>query len=284
VTGLILLSPYFGCNVLAARNRAGATALIISPKQIAQFLTLVALLLGAISFAGQFAKHVLGYDSLLGLISLFNVESEGNLPTWFSAALLLICAQLLAVIAYAKQLAQARYRGHWLGLAVSFLYLSIDELARLHERLNGVVEAGLGITPQGFLLSPWVVAGGIVIVIFGLAYVGFLRGLPAKIRRLFLLSGSVYVGGALILETISMKLWDQFGQTSILYKLVTTAEESCEMLGAILFIYTLLTYISLYLPPIHVQVSQPQYRKAAASDPLTLNKNLYNDSLTRGPD
>jgi len=249
-----------------------ATPILISPKRIAQFLTLFALLLSTISFAGQFAKQVLGYDSLFGLIGLFNVESEGNVPTWFSAALLLICAQLLAVIAYAKQLTQARYRAHWLGLAVSFLYLSIDELARLHERLNGVVEAGLGITPQGFLLSPWVVAGGMVVVLFGLAYLGFLRGLPVKMRRLFLLSGTVYVGGALILETMSMKLWDQLGQTSMLYKLVTTAEETCEMLGAILFIYTLLTYISLYLPPIHVQTNQPQYREVAVSDPTTIQK------------
>lgn len=261
-----------------------ATPILILPKRIAQLLTSVALLLGVISFAGQFAEHVLGYDNPLGLIGLFNVESEGNLPTWFSAALLLICAQLLAVIAYAKQLNQACYRVHWLGLALSFLYLSIDESARLHERLNGVVEVGLDITPRGFLLSPWVVAGGIVVVMFGLAYIGFLRGLPIKIRRLFLLSGSVYVGGALILETISMKLWDQFGQTSMLYKLVTTAEEMCEMLGAILLIYTLLTYISLYLPPIRIRTLRNQYRQAAASGPSTLNKNLYNDSLSCSPD
>lgn len=230
---------------------------IVSPKRIAQFLTLIALLLGVISFSGQVARHVLGFDNLFGL-GLFNVESEGNIPTWFSSALLLTCAQLLAVITYAKRLARARYWVHWLGLALSFFYLSIDELARLHERLNGVVEAGLGITPQGFLLSPWVVAGGIVVVLFGLAYVGFLRGLPAKMRRLFLLSGSLYVGGALILETISMKLWDQFGQNTVPYKLATTAEEMCEMMGAIVFIYSLLTYISLYLQPIQLQKIKPQ--------------------------
>jgi hypothetical protein len=244
---------------------------IVSPKSIARYLTLIALLLGIVSFCGQFAKHVLGFESLFGL-GLFNVESEGNIPTWFSSALLLTCAQLLAVIAYAKRLAGARYRFHWFGLALSFLYLSIDELARLHERLNGVVEAGLGITPQGFLLSPWVVAGGIVVVIFGLAYIGFLRSLSVKIRCLFLLSVSLYVGGALVLEAISMKLWDQFGQNTVPYKLMTTAEEMCEMLGAIVFIYTLLTYIGLYLQPIHLQEIKPRLGKSASSNTLRTSK------------
>jgi len=65
-------------------------ALAVSPELITRTLILITLTLSGIGFTGHWIKYGLGHGRLLGLIPLFDVNSELNVPSCYSAALLLV--------------------------------------------------------------------------------------------------------------------------------------------------------------------------------------------------
>lgn len=167
------------------------------------------------------------------LVGLFSLSYEGNLPTWYSSALLLVCAVTLGFIAPGAPPGEARY---WSLLAAVFGYLSIDEAVGLHEQLNDVVHL------SGPLYFGWIVPAGLAVLLLGLAYLRFLRDLPPETRRRFVLAGALYVGGALLME-IPLGLWTEaHGDGDLGYALIDFAEESLEMIGASLFLVALLRH------------------------------------------
>ena len=60
---------------------------------------------------------------------------------------------------------------------------------------------------------------------------------------LFLISGITFVSGTLGFEMLGGRQAELYGRNNILYALFYTCEESLEMIGIAIFIYTLLTYI-----------------------------------------
>lgn len=76
--------------------------LIISPRQFAQFLTGVAVVLSLISLGGQFCKYILEWGSS-DFINFIDLEYEKNLPSVFATFQLLFISLLLAAIAVDKK-------------------------------------------------------------------------------------------------------------------------------------------------------------------------------------
>ncbi len=171
-------------------------------------------------------------------VAFFSLSYEENLPTWFSSGLLLACALVLASIAVAKREARAPYVGHWWGLAAAFLYISLDEIVQLHEHASAWFDVG------GVLYFSWVIPGAIVVALFALSYWGFLAHLPRSVRHRFVLAGAIYVGGALGLE-LPLGYWtERAGNDNLTYGMIDLVEESLEMIGASLFLYSLLQYLA----------------------------------------
>ena len=183
----------------------------------------------------------LGYDRQLGLRPLLNLNGEANLPTWFSAALLLAAAAVLAVIWRTTPEGARAGRRYWAVLAAVFVFLSADEAAELHEMLNPLREhVGNG----GLLYWAWVVPYGIAGLAFVAAYARFLRRLPSRTARLFVASGVLYVGGALALEMAGGMVMDRVGRGTLPVVVLYTLEELAEMSAIVLFIYALLDYLA----------------------------------------
>ena len=107
-----------------------------SPGRIARVLTLAVVCLTIASIAGQFSKFFLDHGRLLGLVPLFDLDGERNVPAWFSSSMLFLCGFLLAMIAFFKKTEGAPYALHWSGLSIIFLYLSLDEAISIREGLN----------------------------------------------------------------------------------------------------------------------------------------------------
>ena len=183
------------------------------------------------------------------------LDREQSLATFFSFGLLLLCSLLLSVIATQQRAARSRWYWHWVGLACLFLLLSYDEAASLHERLIGPLRELLGV--GGVLYFAWVIPGLAFVLLIGVIYFPFLMALPPFFRYLFVLSGAIYVTGALGMEMIAGSLFDQnlteVGQIqrvehrrqvldSRSYLIIMTIEESLEMIGAILFIHSLMGF------------------------------------------
>jgi hypothetical protein len=173
------------------------------------------------------------------VVRLTWVDGEANLPAWFSAALLLCCAFLLAVVGSAHKQEGGRVFP-WGLLSLLFLLLSLDEVAQLHELSIRPLREHFQVT--GFLYYPWIIPAGVCVSTLAIGYCGFLAALPGRTRWLFLAAGAIYLGGALGLEAVSGEMASVYSERSPAYHAVTTLEELLEMMGLVLFIYALLDY------------------------------------------
>ena len=179
---------------------------------------------------------------------LFNVSHEGNIPTWYSSFSLLCCAVLLALIAFDERASGGRRARHWAGLSLLLLYAAIDEGARIHELLNAPLRAAFD--THGLLYYPAAAAGARVCRDPRCGLRAVLLEAAAATRMLFLLSAAVYLGGALGVESISAAHAERFGQQNMTYALLTTVEELGEMVGVVIFVYALLSYMAEHTRPI----------------------------------
>ena len=186
-------------------------------------------------------------------VILFNVDAELNIPAVFAGLVLLICSILLAIIAYGEKLAKRSYVNHWRALSIIFLFMSLDEVIMLHEKTIEPLRDKLD--TSGFLYYAWVIPGAIFVVTLLLAFLGFLTALPAKTRRLILIAGTVYLGGAIGMELVGGYYAELNSQYNITYAIITTVEEFLEMLGLLIFIYALLSYISSFMKCVSLQIN-----------------------------
>jgi hypothetical protein len=198
----------------------------------------------------ELGVHLLGWGNGYGLVRLVCLSEEGNLPTWYSANLLALCSLLLAMVAAGKR--GQRHHRHWQALAIIFLYISIDEAVCIHEMLNQFIDL------PGIFYFGWVIPAGVLVTIFWLSYLRFLIELPARTRLGFLISGATYVGGALGVELV-LGYWSALhGTENLGYGLIDALEETLEMLGASMFIYTLATVLAGEGRSFHIAFSPPR--------------------------
>jgi hypothetical protein len=104
----------------------------------------------------------------------------------------------------------------------------LSVVAGLHESLNSVIEPS------------WAWGGLIISVLLGVYFIPFLRTLPRTSFRDFVVSGVVYVGGAVGMELVGQPL----DGDALPYNMSTMVEEGMEIFGIILFIRALLSYMS----------------------------------------
>lgn len=229
----------------------------------------------AATWVALLVMHLLVVSSYLGDWRFagrdrFFFDQENNLPTFFSTFILLLAGVQLALIAFVKHRQADPFRRQWLGMAVLFVLLAIDEAASFHELLIQPMRSALGLT--GLLWFGWVLAGGAFAALFALLHVRFLASLPPRERWLFLLCGAAYVGGAVGLEMVGGKVF-LAGQPSgelAPYMLVMTLEESLEMVAILLFNATLMGYVRGCCPSLRLDLgtpaSQRQRPRASAHD------------------
>jgi hypothetical protein len=181
---------------------------------------------------------------------LLDLRGEGNLPAYYSTALLLVAGLLLLLMAQADGSAAPQRRGTWRALGFMFLYLSADECAQLHEVARKVPRSWL---PDMALFHwPWVVLGGLAVVVVTLASYRFLRDLPTDTRRNLIVAGAVFATGALCLELLGAAI-EHHGWSEAYLVVEETAEELLEMLGVVLLIRALLTHLERHVPVVSVQ-------------------------------
>lgn len=222
----------------------------ISPKRVAFSLSSWVLFFAVVGVTVQVLRY--GFNYRERWIDLFNLDREINYPSWYSSFTLLFCAILLGIIAAAKKNQGDRFLSHWKALGFIFLFLSLDEILSIHEILI-IDDLRKALNLGGFFYFIWVIPGAIFVLLTALAYLKFLRHLPQKTRQLFLLAGSIYVGGALGMEMVCGYYADAVGQRNVIYGLMVSVEEILEMVGVIVFIYALLSYIGSYLEDIDLR-------------------------------
>ena len=225
----------------------------LSTRTVGRVLGAVIAVLVAASAAGQTMKYVFGHRNLYGLVPLFNVDGEQNIPTWYQACSLLACSVLLAVIAAAEQQGLRRRPGQWWTLSAVLLFLSIDEVATLHERLQDYLHPRVPV--DGYLHYVWVLPYGVLALAVAVASLRLLLALPARTRRDFLAAGTLYVCGSIVLEMLSGKYAASHGEQNGVFAILTHVEETFEMAGIALFLVGLLRHVRDYVGPIRIELT-----------------------------
>lgn len=233
----------------------------IFAQKIAQLLTCIVLVIVTASLVGQFSRYFLGRGNLLGLVHLFNINEEYNFPAWYSAFTLLICGVLLAIIALNKQLRKDRYTLHWKILSIIFVYLSLDEWFVIHETVNSSLNKLLQSAPNAY----WDVLNSVFLITFLLSYAKFFFHLPKRSRYLFFIAGSLFVVGAVGVELIGVSYYPNlYHQPTFFSEIIATVEEFLEMMGIIVFIYALLSYMSMYMQDVKLSIVDLESSKTKA--------------------
>lgn len=235
-----------------------------SPRRTIRFLLFIVLSLVLAGLIAQFSLYFLPDYPLKGFFAkVFNLNGEKNIPALYSVSMLLVCSSLLATIACAKKVAGDRYVRSWGALSIIFLYLSFDELFSIHERMIDPLRSTL--KASGFFYYTWVIPGAIFVLICLLAFLQFLTKLPAKTKRLFLIAGTVFVTGAIGIELVGGYYAELYGELNMTSVVLMTIEECLEMLGIVIFIYALLSYISLSMKGVSLRVNIIDDRKQRQS-------------------
>lgn len=228
----------------------------INPIRILIALGIIIVILVGLSIWGQYLKFNPEAFIIAGpmdeffidlLMRAFYVDLEANVPTYFNTVILFIPALLLGIISAWKHSIKDKFKIHWIGLTLIFLYLSMDEAAALHERLIKPVRAILHIY-EGWFYFAWIIPGIAAVTLFGLSYIRFFINLSNKFKALFFVSLTIYVGGIIGGEIVSGYFAQLTGLNNFTYAMFTSLEESLEYIGASLLIYSLLIYIKDYLP------------------------------------
>ena len=204
----------------------------------------------------QIAYFGFGRDHLLGLTPLFDLNQENNIPTWYSGMVLFTTAGALGVVAAAKRQAGALFVRHWTALAFIFLYMSLDELTRIHEQWGPLLAQPLGglRDPQvlsGALRNLWIIPAFLLAAAIGLAYIRFLLHLPSRTRNLFVASGVAFVLATIGMEMLGASLSAAGGRFTPRFMVVATIEEVLEMASIAVFLCAVLEYAGVTFGTVH---------------------------------
>ena len=178
-----------------------------------------------------------GHGHLFGLVRIFDLESEGNLPTVFSMLLLMACGVLCLL--HASEAANMRVRRQWKGLAGLLMFLGLDEMIQIHELfVIHRVEGGSSV------FYSWTITYGILFLGLCAIYLPFYLRLPRQLKIQLTLAVIIYVGGAVGME----RLWEAYYMSSGAghkMLLMVMIEESMEMIGLGLAFRALLNALQL---------------------------------------
>jgi hypothetical protein len=180
----------------------------------------------------------------------FDVFSEGNLPTWWSVALLVLAAVSHAVTGALAAASRVRGAWAWFVSAAVLAGLSLDDHTSLHERLERVGKEWVTFERfPGYWLVPGIIAGLVIAVALGL-----LAWRLSGVTRWCMIGGlALLLGSAMGMELVQGLLVAE-GESGPLYVLVLHAEELGENLGVLLMIAAAVRSLTLTSEAGHLAV------------------------------
>jgi len=173
----------------------------------------------------------------------FNINAEATFNAWLSSALLLTIGLLAGISAYVELDAgqNPRIWKGWTLVSAGFIVLSVDETVSLHEMMGRFVDRYLDVSflPGGY---KWVLVVGPLAFVVALLLGYWLAtaiGRNSVTTRLALIALGLWV---------SVPLWEAISPTLGEPLWLVAIEESCEVIGEVLFLLAVLIYLRGRLP------------------------------------
>lgn len=160
-------------------------------------------------------------DELSSNISdLFNLNHERNVPTWFSTVLL-YSISITSFFLFKIKNIQLTERHFWIGFSIAFGFLSLDEAACLHEKLD-------------FFFTKWIYLYAPIAGAFFIYCIYYLLKIGNRNLTIKLISGLIIYGfGGLVFEMISYIFYPL---PPVIQEIEFVAEEGLEMLGSVIIL------------------------------------------------
>ncbi|MDX1553692.1 MAG: hypothetical protein R3198_13775 [Marinobacter sp.] len=226
--------------------------IVVAPFRVTAMLCGIFLALFVAHSIGLLLTYGLGHDYVKGLVPLFNIALEGNVPTFYASLLLFLNGLLFLFLWRVSDPAETG-RKTWLLLSVVFMFLSLDEFASIHELLIRPVREAVG--TGGLLYFAWVIPYALLVIALGIIVAPTLWRLGSRYRILFGTSAAIFLGGAIGVEMLGGNYFEsQDGEADLNYRLFQTAEESMEFFGLIFLVYTLLDLIQVQSPSTRINI------------------------------
>ena len=222
----------------------------------------------AIFFLGVVRELIIahfGTETLIQDLRQIALDTEHSAAAYYSALLLLACAALLFAISRLTRRDGGSDVPRWTLLAVIFAAMSVDEAVSFHEVLITPLRETFGLS--GIFYFAWVIPGTILVTLLGLYYFPFLLRLPRRSASLFVLAGTIYVGGALAMEMVAGFLADAHGSlTASPYLVAAVIEEGMEVAGLTIFFLALSGHLSRDWQTVNLRIEAGR-RSAGAATP-----------------
>lgn len=200
------------------------------------------------------------------VFTFFSLEQEANLPTWFCGMGLLLCAVLLCLTAAGARAAGDKRAGSWGLLAGIFAFLSLDEVAALHERAIVVLHALPNNAHMAGSLAALLVATVVV-----LRFWPFVNSLPASIRNQFLIAGTVFLAGAVGIDLLEAKVGDYLHHER-LHLLISPFEKMFQMVAITVFLGALMQYMAERTPRFSMRWAASSNDESSAKELIANNE------------
>jgi hypothetical protein len=175
---------------------------------------------------------------------LFNLDEEGNVPSWFSSMQLFTIGVILLVASSSPLRVRDRLRSFIMLLGAVFVFLSADEAAAIHEKVTSVV-ARLSWAPRfsgghGIWMFVYVAIAIAAAAVLIRPIIQTCRTYPRD--TLGVIAGVFVLGlGAVGIEAIGYELVGDNAARNVKTLQVGT-EEFCEMLGASIILVSALRF------------------------------------------
>ena len=183
------------------------------------------------------------YHNEAYLFNMFNFDKEKNIPSIFSALILLLASTTLLYVSF-QALSFQVSNVFWRSLSIIFLFLSFDELLRIHEKVGAFTASH--IKGDGAFHYEWLIPYSVILLFLIFTYAKSIFALPTQVRNNMIISGILFVGGAVGFEMIGGMYIEEKGlltveavENSTSIFVLYTVEETLEMLGVVYFIYTI---------------------------------------------
>jgi hypothetical protein len=205
-------------------------------------LAAIALVLAGSYGTTKLIRRFIAPEQDFGLYRFFSLGAETSLPTYISALYMLFAGFLLLVVTIYERRNRNELTLYWFGLALGVIFMSFDESTEIHEGIIGPIFASFFGRGEGIWYYGWYIPFIPVISIVSILYISFLRRIPLKYTKLFILSGVTFIGGSVGVEMIQSYV-SYYEIEMGMMSLSQIVEETCEMLGITILIYAILLYI-----------------------------------------
>ncbi len=200
---------------------------------------------------------------------IFNTAREGSLPSWFGVTQTFVIG-MVALLNFAllrRLRAPTWRRTGWMILAVTFIYLSMDDGAKIHERL-GTASKSFDLTSGAVAAYPsyaWQVVVGPVFLAVGLFMVYFLwRELERFVDRFAVMSALTCLAVAIAMDYVEgldggyALLIENFGWSESAVKhFAKSIEETLEMFGMTILLVVFLGHSMRLSTSVVIQFQGP---------------------------